>query len=154
MEEKEKILDLIEKKQFAQARKLLEDFHPADIAQLLDEMDSVQACRTFRLLPKDMAAEVFSYLDSDNQHKLISLLSDAELRRILDEMYMDDTVDMLEELPASVVKRILQLSSSDTRGEINRLCRYGEDTAGSIMTTEMIDLKRSMTVRDAFDWIP
>ena len=153
MEEKEKILDLIEKKQFAQARKLLEDFHPADIAQLLEEMDSVQACRTFRLLPKDTAAEVFSYLDSDNQHKLIALLSDAELRRILDEMYMDDTVDMLEELPASVVKRILQLSSSDTRGEINRLCRYEEDTAGSIMTTEMIDLKRSMTVRDAFDWI-
>ncbi|HIT78731.1 MAG TPA: magnesium transporter, partial [Candidatus Faecivivens stercorigallinarum] len=109
--------------------------------------------RTFRLLPKSLAADVFSYLDSDNQQRLITLLSDAELSRVLDEMYMDDTVDMLEELPASVVKRILQLSHPDTRSEINRLCRYEEDTAGSIMTTEMIDLKRSMTVKDAFDLI-
>ena len=146
MEKKEQILKLIEDKHFSEARMLLEDEHPADIAQLLDEMDSVQGCRTFRLLPKSLAAEVFSYLDSDNQHRLITLLSDAELKRILDEMYMDDTVDMLEELPANVVKRILQLSHPDTRSEINRLCRYEEDTAGSIMTTEMIDLKRSMTV--------
>ncbi len=153
MEKKEQILKLIEDKHFSEARMLLEDEHPADIAQLLDEMDSVQGCRTFRLLPKSLAAEVFSYLDSDNQHRLITLLSDAELKRILDEMYMDDTVDMLEELPANVVKRILQLSHPDTRSEINRLCRYEEDTAGSIMTTEMIDLKRSMTVKDAFDLI-
>ncbi len=153
MEKKEQILQLIEQKHFSEARMFLEDEHPADIAQLLDEMDSVQGCRTFRLLPKSLAAEVFSYLDSDNQHRLITLLSDAELSRILDEMYMDDTVDMLEELPANVVKRILKLSHPDTRSEINRLCRYEEDTAGSIMTTEMIDLKRSMTVKDAFDLI-
>lgn len=153
MEKKEQILQLIEQKHFSEARMLLEDEHPADIAQMLDEMDSAQGCRTFRLLPKSLAADVFSYLDSDNQHRLITLLSDAELSRVLDEMYMDDTVDMLEELPASVVKRILQLSHPDTRSEINRLCRYEEDTAGSIMTTEMIDLKRSMTVKDAFDLI-
>ncbi len=153
MEKKEQILQLIEQKHFSEARMLLEDEHPADIAQMLDEMDSTQGCRTFRLLPKSLAADVFAYLDSDNQHRLITLLSDAELSRVLDEMYMDDTVDMLEELPASVVKRILQLSHPDTRSEINRLCRYEEDTAGSIMTTEMIDLKRSMTVKDAFDLI-
>lgn len=153
MEKKEQILQLIEQKHFSEARMLLEDEHPADIAQMLDEMDAAQGCRTFRLLPKSLAADVFSYLDSDNQQRLITLLSDAELSRVLDEMYMDDTVDMLEELPASVVKRILQLSHPDTRSEINRLCRYEEDTAGSIMTTEMIDLKRSMTVKDAFDLI-
>ena len=153
MGKKEQILQLIEQKHFSEARMLLEDEHPADIAQMLDEMDAAQGCRTFRLLPKSLAADVFSYLDSDNQQRLITLLSDAELSRVLDEMYMDDTVDMLEELPASVVKRILQLSHPDTRSEINRLCRYEEDTAGSIMTTEMIDLKRSMTVKDAFDLI-
>ena len=153
MEKKEQILQLIEQKHFSEARMLLEDEHPADIAQMLDEMDAAQGCRTFRLLPKSLAADVFSYLDSDNQQRLITLLSDAELSRVLDEMYMDDTVDMLEELPASVVKRILQLSHPDTRSEINRLCRYEEDTAGSIMTTEMIDLRRSMTVKDAFDLI-
>ena len=153
MEKKEQILQLIEQKRFSEARMLLEDEHPADIAQMLDEMDAAQGCRTFRLLPKSLAADVFSYLDSDNQQRLITLLSDAELSRVLDEMYMDDTVDMLEELPASVVKRILQLSHPDTRSEINRLCRYEEDTAGSIMTTEMIDLKRSMMVKDAFDLI-
>ncbi len=153
MEKKEQILQLIEQKHFSEARMLLEDEHPADIAQMLDEMDAAQGCQTFRLLPKSLAADVFSYLDSDNQQRLITLLSDAELSRVLDEMYMDDTVDMLEELPASVVKRILQLSHPDTRSEINRLCRYEEDTAGSIMTTEMIDLKRSMTVKDAFDLI-
>ncbi len=153
MEKKEQILQLIEQKHFSEARMLLEDEHPADIAQMLDEMDAAQGCRTFRLLPKSLAADVFSYLDSDNQQHLITLLSDAELSRVLDEMYMDDTVDMLEELPASVVKRILKLSHPDTRSEINRLCRYEEDTAGSIMTTEMIDLKRSMTVKDAFDLI-
>ncbi len=153
MGKKEQILQLIEQKHFSEARMLLEDEHPADIAQMLDEMDAAQGCQTFRLLPKSLAADVFSYLDSDNQQRLITLLSDAELSRVLDEMYMDDTVDMLEELPASVVKRILQLSHPDTRSEINRLCRYEEDTAGSIMTTEMIDLKRSMTVKDAFDLI-
>lgn len=104
MEKKEQILQLIEQKRFSEARMLLEDEHPADIAQMLDEMDAAQGCRTFRLLPKSLAADVFSYLDSDNQQRLITLLSDAELSRVLDEMYMDDTVDMLEELPASVVK--------------------------------------------------
>lgn len=153
MEKMDQILSLIEEKHFSEAKILLEDLHPADIAQFLDEIDSIQASKTFRLLSKSMAAEVFSYLEPESQHQLIILLSDAELRRILDEMYMDDTVDMLEELPANVVKRILKLSNPETRSEINRLCRYDEDTAGSIMTTEMIDLKRSMTVRDAFDWI-
>lgn len=153
MEEMKQVLSLMEEKHYSEAKMLLEDCHPADIAQFLDEIDSVQASKTFRLLSKAKAAEVFSYLEPESQHQLIILLSDAELRRILDEMYMDDTVDMLEELPANVVKRILKLSNPETRNEINRLCRYEEDTAGSIMTTEMIDLKRSMTVRDAFDWI-
>lgn len=150
---KEKILKLIEQRRFHEVRMTLGDLYEADIAQLLEELDSVPACQAFRLLPKDMAAEVFSYLQPESQQKLISLLSDAELEKILEDMYVDDTVDMIEELPANVVKRILKLSSSETRGEINRLCRYEEDTAGSIMTTEMIDLKRGMTVKQAFDHI-
>ena len=150
---KEKILKLIEQRRFHEVRMTLGDLYEADIAQLLEELDSVPACQAFRLLPKDMAAEVFSYLQPESQQKLISLLSDAELEKILEDMYVDDTVDMIEELPANVVKRILKLSSSETRGAINRLCRYEEDTAGSIMTTEMIDLKRGMTVKQAFDHI-
>ncbi len=153
LELKEKVLSLIEERRFPEVRRQLSDLYEADIAQLLEELDSVPACQAFRLLPKDMAAEVFSYLEPESQQKLISLLSDAELEKILEDMYVDDTVDMIEELPANVVKRVLKLSSPETRGEINRLCRYEEDTAGSIMTTEMIDLKRGMTVKQAFDHI-
>ena len=153
LELKDKILSLLEQRRFHEVRQTLGDLYEADVAQLLEELESAPACQAFRLLPKDMAAEVFSYLEPESQQKLISLLTDAELEKILEDMYVDDTVDMIEELPANVVKRVLKLSSPESRGEINRLCRYEEDTAGSIMTTEMVDLKRGMTVGQAFDHI-
>ena len=146
LELKDNILSLLEQRRFHEVRQTLGDLYEADVAQLLEELESAPACQAFRLLPKDMAAEVFSYLEPESQQKLISLLTDAELEKILEDMYVDDTVDMIEELPANVVKRVLKLSSPESRGEINRLCRYEEDTAGSIMTTEMVDLKRGMTV--------
>ena len=153
LELKDNILSLLEQRRFHEVRQTLGDLYEADVAQLLEELESAPACQAFRLLPKDMAAEVFSYLEPESQQKLISLLTDAELEKILEDMYVDDTVDMIEELPANVVKRVLKLSSPESRGEINRLCRYEEDTAGSIMTTEMVDLKRGMTVGQAFDHI-
>ena len=153
LELKDNILSLLEQRRFHEVRQTLGDLYEADVAQLLEELESAPACQAFRLLPKDMAAEVFSYLEPESQQKLISLLTDAELEKILEDMYVDDTVDMIEELPANVVKRVLKLSSPESRGEINRLCRYEEYTAGSIMTTEMVDLKRGMTVGQAFDHI-
>lgn len=144
---------LLEARQFADLRRLLAEAHPADIAAVFPELEPGMLAQVFRLLPKELAAETFAYLDPDIQQQLIESLSNAELRAVLDEMYMDDTVDMIEEMPANVVKRILKVSDPDARGEINRLLCYAEDTAGSIMTTEFIDLKQDMTVRQAFDRI-
>ena len=144
---------LLEARQFADLRRLLVEAHPADIAAVFEELEPAMLAQVFRLLPKELAAETFAYLEPDIQQALIESLSNAELRAVLDEMYMDDTVDMVEEMPANVVKRILKVSDPDSRGEINRLLCYADDTAGSIMTTEFIDLKQDMTVRQAFDRI-
>ena len=103
----------------------------------------------FRLLPKELAAEVFVELDSDEQEILIPSFSNTELKEVLDELYLDDTVDIVEEMPAIVVKRILQHSDPDTRKSINEILKYPDDSAGSIMTTEFVDLKETMTVEDA-----
>ena len=115
LELKDNILSLLEQRRFHEVRQTLGDLYEADVAQLLEELESAPACQAFRLLPKDMAAEVFSYLEPESQQKLISLLTDAELEKILEDMYVDDTVDMIEELPANVVKRVLKLSSPGGR---------------------------------------
>ena len=104
----------------------------------------------YRLLPKELAAEVFVEMEPEEQELLIKSFSDTELKEVLEELYVDDTVDIIEEMPASVVKRILQHADPETRKSVNEILKYPEDSAGSIMTTEFVDLKRDMTVEDAF----
>ena len=123
---------------------------PADIAPAFEELSEIQRAVLFRLLPKEAAAEVFVELDSDLQEHLISGFSDNELKEVLDELYVDDAVDIIEEMPANVVKRILRHTDPEMRSDINAMLRYPQDSAGSIMTTEYVHLKKGMTVEDAF----
>ncbi len=147
------ILTLIEEKKFQNLRQLLVDMEPADIALILEEAEEKDLPIVFRILPKELAAELFSYLESDMQQFLIEKLSDTELKQVFDELFMDDTVDIIEEMPANVTKRILKQTTAEKRKMINQLLAYPEDSAGSIMTTEFIDLKKSMTVDEAIDRI-
>ena len=144
----EKIEDFLVRKQYAQLRDLLLPLAAADIAALCGQVDE-RVPLLFRLLPKELAAEVFVELDSDEQELLIRSFSNAELKEVLEELYLDDTVDIVEEMPAGVVKRILQHSDPETRRGINEILKYPEDSAGSIMTTEFVDLQENMTVADA-----
>ena len=146
----EKIESLVDEKKYAALRTLFEPMEAADIALLLDDMPSGRLPLLFRLLPKEQAAEVFVELGSDMQELLITSFSNTELREILEELYVDDTVDIIEEMPANVVKRILRHCDPHTRKTVNEILKYPEDSAGSLMTTEFIDLKESMTVADAF----
>ncbi len=146
----EKIEDLIVRKRYAELRDLLLPLEAADIALLLEDLGEEAMPLIFRLLPKELAAEVFVELDSDEQELLIRGFSNTELKEVLDELYLDDTVDIVEEMPANVVKRILKHSDPEMRKSINEILKYPEDSAGSIMTTEFLDLKRDMTVEDAF----
>ena len=143
-----KIEDLIERKRYTELRDLLLPMEAADIAKLCAELDE-RVPLVFRLLPKELAAEVFVELDSDEQELLIQSFSNTELKEVLDELYLDDTVDIVEEMPANVVKRILTHSDPEMRKSINEILKYPEDSTGSIMTTEFVDLKQSMTVADA-----
>ena len=146
----EKIEDYISRKRYAELRDLLVPLEAADIAGLCGELDEQRLPLVFRLLPKEQAAEVFVELDSDQQEMLIRGFSNTELKEVLDELYLDDTVDIVEEMPANVVKRILRHSDPETRKGINEILKYPEDSAGSIMTTEFVDLQETMTVEDAF----
>lgn len=147
------ILSLIKEKKFQKLRQLLEEMNPTDIALILEEAEEKDLPVVFRILPKEQAAEVFSYFETDMQQFLIEKLSDTELKEVFDELFMDDTVDILEEMPANVTKRILKQTTAEKRKMINHLLAYPEDSAGSIMTTEYIDLKKTMTVDDAIDRI-
>lgn len=144
----EQIEDLIGRKRYAELRDMLLPMEAADIASLCEDLDE-KVPLVFRLLPKELAAEVFVELDSDEQELLISSFSNTELREVLEELYLDDTVDIVEEMPANVVKRILRHSDPEMRKSINEMLKYPEDSAGSIMTTEFVDLKETMTVEDA-----
>ena len=147
----EELLELVEQKQFRQLKARLAEMNEVDIAAFLDELDPEQVVLVFRLLPKDAAAEVFTYLeDSDDQERLINALSDKELREVLDELYMDDTVDLIEDMPANVVSRILRNTDASTRTQINQLLNYPKDSAGSIMTTEYVYLHPNATVEESF----
>ncbi|MBQ8852050.1 MAG: magnesium transporter, partial [Oscillibacter sp.] len=148
----EKIEDLIERKRYAELRDLLLPMEPADIASLAGDVEE-KLPLLFRLLPKSQAAEVFVELESDEQELLISGFSNAELKEVLDELYLDDAVDIVEEMPANVVHRILQHSDPEMRKSINEILKYPEDSAGSIMTTEFVDLKENFTVEDALKHI-
>lgn len=145
----EKALFLLGEKRFRELRELLCSMEPADIAQLLEEVPEEQLIIIFRLLPKETAAEVFVEMESSDEQVLISAFSDIELRDVVNQLFIDDTVDIIEEMPANVVSRILRSVSADRRTLINELLKYPEDSTGSVMTIEYIDLRADMTVDDA-----
>ena len=149
----EEIKELIENKQFTQLKKELKEMKSADVSLILDELDKEQAVILFRLLSKEKAGMAFAYMETDMREKLIKDLTDAELKNVLDELFMDDTVDLIEEMPSNVVTRILKNVDKNDRKIINELLKYPDDSAGSIMTTEFIDLKENMTIEQALDRI-
>ena len=124
-----------------------------DIAELFEELDKENIVRLFRILPKDMASEVFAYVDSDEQQVIIETLTDSEISEIMNKLFVDDAVDFIEEMPANVIKRVLQNVQSEKRKLINQILQYPDDSAGSIMTTEYVDLREDATVQEAFDTI-
>jgi len=146
----EKTLELLEGRNYSALRTFLMDLNPADIALLLGEVPETSILLIFRILPKELAAESFAYMDSDLQEMLIKSFNDKELHDVLGQLYIDDTVDIIEEMPANVVKRILRHTDPETRRRINEILQYPDDSAGSIMTIEFVDLKKYMTVADAF----
>ena len=139
-----------EQRELSEIKLILSELNPADIAEILEDFPDNQRLLFFRLLSKEDAAETFVELDPDTQEELIHKISDIELREVLDELYIDDAVDIIEEMPATLVKRILKNTDSETRRSINALLKYPDDSAGSIMTPEFVDLKKGMTVEDAF----
>ena len=156
----EKILALLRAKQYLPLQRYLETLNPADVAECLDDLLDEKEIdweedlpRIFRLLPKELASDVFAEMEPELQSKLIDAFSDKELGEVLGDMFLDDTVDVIEEMPANVVKRILKNVDGDTRKQINQILNYPEDSAGSLMTTEYVDLRPAMTVREAFDHI-
>ena len=150
---KEKILKFIQEQKLNDLRKYLESINSADFPSLFEELEEDKALIVYRILSKEKAAEVFAELESDQQEKLINYLTDSELKNVIDELFFDDEVDLIEEMPSNVVKRILKTVKPEDRKIINELLAYPDDTAGSIMTTEFIDLKENMTVSDSFEKI-
>ncbi|MBR2134062.1 MAG: magnesium transporter [Eubacterium sp.] len=146
----EEISKLYGEKKYLQIKEIFMELNPADIASVFEEMPDERQVLLFRLLPKEEAAETFVELDGDTQEAIIRAFSDNELREVIDELYLDDTVDIIEEMPATIVKRILRNTDAQTRASINALLKYPEDSAGSIMTPEFVDLKKDNTVEDAF----
>ncbi|MCI1952367.1 MAG: magnesium transporter [Clostridiales bacterium] len=146
---KNQLLEFLNQRNFAAVRKLLDDMNEVDIAELLEKLPAEKSIVAFRTLPKEVAAEVFSNLESDTQQYLVESITDQELHEILEDLSVDDAVDMVEELPANMVKRVLKVASKDTRTLINKFLQYPENSAGSIMTAEFMDLRRNMTVKDS-----
>ena len=152
--ETDDILSLLEDRNYAVLKPLLSDMNAKDLAEVFEQTEQDKDLLIlFRILPKDLAAETFVEMDSDVQKRLILKLSDRELKEVLDELFLDDTVDLIEEMPASVVKRVLAQSDSETRAYINDILKYPKDSAGSIMTIEFVSLRPDMTVDDAFERI-
>ncbi len=154
MDEKKEILDeifeLLNTRSFVKLRAVLEEMNPADIAAVLDTLDEKEMPLVYRILPKDLASDVFAYMDSDKKELLIRSFSDFELKEVIDDLFLDDTVDMIEEMPANVVARVLQAADPAVRKQINELLKYPEDSAGGIMTVEYVSLKKDLTVAEAF----
>ena len=158
MKERTEILEetfrkLAEEKKYASLRDLMSTLYPADIAAILSDMPEKLMPALFRLLPKDLAAETFVEMESDVKEALIRSFSDTELKAVIDEMYMDDAVDLIEEMPANMVRRILSQADADTRKQINEILKYNDDSAGSVMTTEFVALTPTMTAADAINQI-
>lgn len=153
MEEKvfseEYILELLRERKYAQLKELLITLNPADIAPIFEELKANEVILFFRLLPKDLAAETFVEMEPEHQRALIADFTEYELKEVVDDLFLDDAVDLIEEMPANVVKRILKATDPQTRQMINNLLRYPDDSAGSIMTIEFVNLKKTMTVDEA-----
>ena len=150
METFEILTELLHNKKWKELKEILDEMNEQDIAELFMELEERDLTLIYRLLNKELAAEVFVNMEREYQEQLIRAFSDTELREVLDELYVDDAVDLIEEMPATLVKRILKHTDPDTRKSINEILKYPEDSAGSLMTIEYVDLKRGMTVADAF----
>ena len=146
---KDIFVKLLQQRQFKAVRSILDVMNEVDIASLLSDLNDRELALAFRLIPKDKAADVFANMNNSMQTYLVEMFTELELRELLDDLYMDDTVDLLEELPANLVTRILDVVDSAKRAKINELLDYPEDSAGSIMTTEYVDLRKNMTVAQA-----
>ena len=132
------VIKLLDQRKFAELKVIMNQMNPADIASIFDEASKKDIPLLFRLLPKELAAETFAYLDSDQQEQLILAFTDEEIREMTNELFLDDTVDIIEEMPANVVSRILKNTDEATRRQINELLAYPDDSAGSLMTPEFV----------------
>ena len=150
---KEKIIELMQEKRFGDVRREVIDLNVVDIAEILEEFNRNEAIILFRMLPKDTAVEVFAYLSNEQQLAIIDAITDREIKHIMDELYFDDMIDFLEEMPASIVKKILKNTKEEERILINQFLNYPENSAGSLMTIEYVGLKKEMTLREALDYI-
>lgn len=144
------LYELVETKQLKKLRAILSELNPADAASFFGKLEEKNIPLVFRILPKDLAGEAFAYMEPDAQELLIKSFSDSELRQIINDMYLDDVVDVIEEMPANVVSRILHTANQNTRQQLNELLKYPEDSAGSIMTVEYVSLNKNKTVAEAF----
>ena len=149
----EKLLELLNSNSFNSLRSELSEFNEVDIADFIAELNKDQTLLVFRILPKDLAAEVFSYLEPDQQQHIVQSITDKELTALVDELYIDDTVDFLEEVPANIVHRVLAVTDAETRQTINKFLKYEENSAGSIMTCELVEIKASFTAEEALTHI-
>lgn len=149
----ELVSEYLTQKKFSNLRQTMANEYPADLAQLFTEFEEKDVLLLYRLLPKELAADTFSYMDSDMQENLINGFSDKELREVLDQTFIDDTVDMIEEMPANVVSRILRNCDAQSRNTINQILKYPEDSAGTLMTIEYVNLTKDLTVKEAISRI-
>lgn len=149
----EKVFELLSEGNFKELKKLLNESNESDVAECLDELSKEDLAVVFRLLKKDEAVDIFSYMSSDTQEKLIETLSDQEVATIVSKLYIDDAADLIDELPANLVSKVLQNASPTKRKAINEILKYPEDSAGSIMTVEYVDIKSGLTVKECFDRI-
>ena len=151
--EEDEILKLLEERKFSVLKPLLSSMNEIDLAEVFESAKDEDLAVLYRILPKDLAAQMFVEIDSDTQEKLLRKLTDREIKDVMDELFLDDTVDLIEEMPSSVVKRLLAQSDSETRAYINEILKYPKDSAGSIMTIEFVRFVPTMSVREAFDRI-
>ena len=149
----DELFQFVEEHKYRLLRSRLSEMNEADIAEFMEELDRNQGMLIFRMLPKDQAADVFAFLEPDVQEHIINSINDAEVSKIVEDLFVDDAVDMLEELPATVVKRVMRAATPETRKLINQFLQYPENSAGSIMTAEYIGLKKYMNVEQAFAYI-
>ena len=149
----EELMKLAGERQFRRLKQQLMEMNEQDIAEFIEELDAEKKVVVFRMLPKELSSEVFACLEPEDQRHIINSIGDVELKDIIEDLYVDDAVDMMEELPANVVKRVLKIATPETRNLINQFLNYPENSAGSIMTAEYVGLKQRMTVEEAFAYI-